>query len=520
MSSEKRSELTSRRGALQLAGASLVAITGISAVDGRLDASEFSVDMVKAKAKALSLEKHVPASFDLPSWLDHLNYDEYRSIRYVTDQSLLADGPSRFRLQMFHRGSIFKRRVDVNVVKGGIVQPLAYSSTYFKSTQVDKLASLPSSLGFAGIRILWPLNSDTKFDEVISFLGASYFRFLSRGQQYGLSARGLSIGSGSPGEEFPYFREFWVREPAFDADVIAIYALLDSPSVTGCFEFELAPGTSTQLHVRATLYPRRNLSGMGVAPLTSMFFFGENTFQKPHDFRSEVHDSDGLAIHSGSGEWIWRPLRNPPSSSMSSYIDSGTHGFGLLQRDRVFRSYEDLEARYHERPSYWVDFGHAPGSGRVVLTELHARKESEDNIVACWVPDEQPVAGGESQFSYSLVSAAGPLHGGGRSVSTFESKAGVATSKGREQTIRFILDFRGGALGSKNLDVANVKLVAWASDGQVIRSSVQKNPEIAGIRATFDVELPVVGGTELRAFLRSGKDVLTETWSYRHDGID
>ena len=58
-------------------------------------------------------------------------------------------------------------------------------------TKLDK--PLPVDLGFAGLRFHSYLNKPNLLDELIVFLGASYYRFLGRDQLYGLSARGLAL---------------------------------------------------------------------------------------------------------------------------------------------------------------------------------------------------------------------------------------------------------------------------------------------------------------------------------------
>ena len=82
---------------------------------------------------------------------------------------------------------------------------------------------------------------------------------------------------------------------------------------------------------------RRSVAELGIAPLTSMFLYGPN---QPSDRAQlpagELHDSNGLAIHAGDGEWIWRPLNNPQAMSISTFAVENPRGFGLLQRGREF----------------------------------------------------------------------------------------------------------------------------------------------------------------------------------------
>ena len=258
-------------------------------------------------------------------------------------------------------------------------------------------------LGFAGFRIHYPLNTPRYKDELAVFLGASYFRLLGKGQRYGASARGLALDTGERGgEEFPRFEQFWIEKPARNATQLVLYALLDSKRVTGAYRFVLKPGDETVAEVQSRLYFREAVGKVGIAPVTSMFMYGENQPGSGDGFRPEVHDSDGLSIASASGEWIWRPLVNPKRLLTTSFALPGTRGFGLMQRDRAFASYEDLEARYDLRPSLWVEPTSSWGPGRVELVQIPTPDETNDNIVAYWVPAEAPKAGASLAYSYRL----------------------------------------------------------------------------------------------------------------------
>ena len=82
-------------------------------------------------------------------------------------------------------------------------------------------------------------------------------RASARDQVFGLSARGLAIDTAeSWGEEFPWFREFWLVTPAPNAKELTIYALLDSPRVTGAYRFAVEPGEQTRVDVECRLFLR------------------------------------------------------------------------------------------------------------------------------------------------------------------------------------------------------------------------------------------------------------------------
>ncbi len=257
---------------------------------------------------------------------------------------------------------------------------------------------------FSGFRLRAPLNRAEHFDEFVVFQGASYFRAVAKGQEYGLSARGLALKTGDArGEEFPFFRTFWIERPRPEANTVVVHALLDSDSTTGAYRFTIRPGDPTVMDVEMTLYPRVELTHVGLAPLTSMFFFGPNDRVGIDDFRPAVHDSDGLAIWNGRGEWLWRPLINPETLQVSAFVDDNPRGFGLLQRHRAFADYQDLEAHYERRPSLWVETIGEWGSGAVQLVEIPSKSEYHDNVVAFWRP--RPTVTGTSREPFHLSPA-------------------------------------------------------------------------------------------------------------------
>lgn len=458
----------------------------------------------------------------LPPALAKLDYDGWRDIRFRPSDALLGDGGGPFRLQLFHRGFLYPRPVAVNIVTKGVATPLAYQARLFDFGRTKLDGPLPPDFGFAGIRIHAPLNRPNLLDELIVFVGASYFRFLGRGQRYGLSARAAAVGADGDAEEFPFFREFWVEMPERDADACTIHALLDGAALTGAFRFVVHPGEESVVSVSATLYPRKPLPEIGIAPLTSMFFIGETDRGHLDDYRPELHDSDGLQIAAGSGEWLWRPLDNPKARRVSSFDDRNPKGFGLLQRDRAFEDYQDLEASYERRPSYFVETEGEWGEGHVVLLELPTDNETADNIVAFWRPDRPLPAGEATRLFYRIrATEAGGLHPNGHVLNTFvaESTAsGAARRAEQDPTLRlsrrFLVDFTGGDLAYYLPDPSALELVASTTNGAIKVTSITPNPHIGGFRAALDVALDAPGSTELRAFLRARGRTLTETWSY------
>ncbi|GAB1487752.1 glucan biosynthesis protein G [Opitutaceae bacterium] len=481
-------------------------------------AEAFGFANVKARAASLAAAPYQERVSRVPASLQSLDYDEFRRISYRRDRAWWARAKLPFQLQFAHPGFLLKRTIQISEVAGGRVTPIPFDRSAFEYQFSRDLGVIPPDLGFAGIRVLYPLNSDDRFDELIVFQGASYFRALGRSLHYGLSARGLALNSGElTPEEFPIFEEFWIERPLSGSGTITLYALLDSVSVAGAYQFTVTPGDATVVEVRASLHFRAGAHPgvVGIAPLTSMFWYGENSGTTYGDFRPEVHDSDGLAIARGNGEWLWRPLVNPRAIRTSAFLDENPRGFGLLQRDRSFSSYQDLEAYYHLRPSAWIEPIGEWGRGSVRLIELPTPNETEDNIGVFWVPEKSPVAGQPLELAYRIHwfqdGKGGVQNSAGRT---------VATRIGRSQThdtdwIRFTVEFEGGALTTLD-ERTEVEAVVSVSDGAVLKHHTAiRNRFTGGQRAAFAI-LPDGSGrpVELRCYLRSADGALTETWTY------
>jgi glucans biosynthesis protein len=476
-------------------------------------APPFDLERVANRARKLAAEPYRDPKGDVPDWLLGITYDQWRDIRFRPDRALWADGPAAFQVQLFHLGRFYDRRLAINVVDDEGPKPVAFSPSLFDYGHNDFASRVPQDLGFAGLRIHYPIKRPDYRDEVIVFLGASYFRALGRDEVFGQSARGLAIDTAeSWGEEFPWFREFWLVRPPAKAQTITLYALLDSPRVTGAYRFTVAPGDQTRVDVECQLFLRAEVKKLGLAPLTSMFLHGENTVRPFVDFRPEVHDSDGLLLHLASEEWLWRPADNPARLSVSGLRADALAGFGLLQRDRDFDHYQDLETTSDRRPSVWqVPWGDW-GPGRVELVEIPTNDDTNDNLVTYFVPDHVVKPGEEPRFGYTQwwYGDDPTRPPGGRVVST-RRDAGTL-----EGGTRFVIDFAGGKLGTLPAEEVLRAVVAVAGEDAVAEvrdQHVVLNPHVRGWRLTFQVVPKKREPVELRAFLERGDEVLTETWS-------
>jgi glucans biosynthesis protein len=412
-------------------------------------------------------------------------------------------------------GFYFQDKIDVNLVTDGVAQPIEFSTDffsfhpdYFPYPDGTAPQGLAPDMGFSGIRFRHPVNRPGVWDEVTVFQGASYFRAVAHDTYYGLSARGLAIGTASPdGEEFPIFTTFWVYEPQPGDQVLHLSALLDSDSVAGAFDFTVEPGDETVMQIRAQLFPRRAISQVGIAPLTSMYFFGPERRAGVDDFRDAVHDSDGLRMVTGSGERLWRPLRNPTSIETSAFSDNNPRSFGLIQRARTFAHYEDAEAHYEQRPSAWVEPEGDWGRGSVMLVEIPSADEFTDNIVAFWRPAEPLLPGSGNGFAYRLtwgttVEEELPL---ARVIAT---RSGLSILDARERV--FVVDF--------DLDMINFDTVIpriEVSAGEIKGLSVAPLPGGNLARVGFHFIAGDLTSAEFRLWLDSEETRASEIWLYR-----
>ncbi len=481
-------------------------------------------ETIKKKAGELAAKLYREIDGEaLPEWMKSLSYDQYRAIRFNEERALWATDQLPFRAMFFHPGYIYREPVAIHEVTATHRQNVRLTEAFFEyGEQVRNHGELPPESGFAGFKLLAPLNDDKRFDELAVFQGASYWRALGAGQRYGISARGIAIDTGADGvpEEFPRFREFWLKKPEPGAAEVELLALMDGPSVAGAFSFRIAPGDETVVAVKMVIYPRKVVKRLGIAPMSSMFWFGENSRRRFDDFRPEVHDSDGLAMRTGSGERIWRPVSNDTGRLEFSFFKmEKCGGFGLLQRDRRFSTYEDGEAAYHLRPSLWVEPVSDWGPGSVMLMEIPTGNELADNSVAMWVPEKQPVPGEPMEFSYlqHWTMEGNPAGAAGHVVAT---RTGTHEWQPEQRTM--IVEFEGEELVGQDGEMPE-GMVQAGEDVVVSGITVQPMPE-GRVRLAFQLSPAEEGGklsetepVELRAALKRGDDFLTETWVYRID---
>ncbi len=476
-------------------------------------------DAITSRAKILAKGDYKPLVTHIPEALAKMDYDQYRSIRFRPDASLWRN-EAQFEVQLFHAGFLFKEPVVLHMATNGGDSTLQFKQEFFNyDGKAAPLAGIaPKDIGFAGFRLHYPLNNSKYKDEFAVFQGSSYFRIVGPVQAYGLSARGLAIDTAEPkGEEFPVFREFWMLKPTPNEKHLVIYALLDSPSVTGAYRFDASPGSPTEVKITARIFARKDIQKLGVAPLTSMFMFGEHSVRHFDDFRPEVHDSDGLLMHTSNGEWVWRALTNHRGLHVSSLGDANPKGFGLLQRDRDFNNYLDTEAKYELRPSLWVKPENTWGKGRVELVEIPSDSEANDNIVAYWVPEQPMKAGDAREYIYRLTSfnAELPEQNLAKVFRTRTGWGAVAAqgSPPPKSKRQFAIDFQGGELDKLPAD-ANVEADLGKNSGTFTDLHVSRLPDGKTFRASFKLEPDGNNVVDMRVFLKLKTKRLSEVWSY------
>lgn len=478
-------------------------------------AAAFDFNDVAERARKLADQPYKKPENKLPRELAELSYDQYRDIRFKPEAAWWRGAKLPFELQFLHPGIYADQAVHIYEIGATGTKEIRFNGADFDYGKNKIDAAKYKDLGFAGFRIHFPMNRPDYKDEVLVFPAASYFRAIGKKQRYGLSARGLAVDTGLiSGEEFPRFTEFWVARPGPKDKELTVYALLDSRRVTGAFKFIVKPGSETVMDVQSRFYLRDFITKIGLAPLTSMYFFGENQRSNVDDYRPEVHDSDGLSIQSGTGEWIWRPLVNPSRLLITSFALTNPLGFGLMQRDHSFSRYEDLEARYDLRPSTWVEPMGGWGAGRVELVQIPSPDEYNDNIVAYWVPDNAPQPKKPFDLQYRLhwqmeSETKPPL------AYVAQTRRGRGDPRGNDNTLRFIVDFEGPALAKAKDDKDVDSVVSVGDNGELLERQSFRNEVTGGWRLSMrlrrvDDSKPV----ELRAYLRGPGSAVSETWSY------
>lgn len=491
--------------------------------DAAAQTEPFSFEILTQMAQSRAAEPYAEAA-KLDGFLGALDYDDYRLIRFKTDRARWADEDAPFHVHAFHTGWLFGEPVKLFDVArdadSATATPMIFSTDDFEylndlADRVPADAELP---GVAGFRLNARLNHPNRFDELVSFLGASYFRALGRDSRYGISARGLALNTAGPvPEEFPRFTHFYLERDQHGAAEVTVYALLDSPSVTGAYRFVIRPGDTTEMDVTTRLFFRADVAEMGIAPLTSMFLYNGVNRAGFDDYRPRVHDSDGLRIVQRGGDVIWRPLNNPSRLAGSYFAENGPVSFGLHQRERDFAKYQDPEAHYEKRPSLEVVPTGNWGAGHIRLVEIPTELEVNDNIVAYFIPEGDVKAGDSREISYQLRWGDLPESATAELAHVVETRAGAGGVSGvvnADNKRKFVIDFKGGFL-SRLTDQNDVAPIVNVSGGELVNATLEPVDDGAIWRMVLDVTAGDGGLVELSAHVAGYGQKLSETWLYQ-----
>ena len=466
---------------------------------------------IERKAQELAAKPYAaPQDF---AALRALTYDDMLALRYRTAKSpWLEDG--RFYLQFFHPGNYTTNAVKMNLVENGQVRPWNYAKELFEWP--DKFhgnpGNIPDQLAFSGLRVHAPMHPAAMPEEFLLFHGASYFRSRGDGEWYGQSARAVAIDTVLKKEEFPLFTEFWIERPQKGAKNIRIQGLIDSESLSGAMTMLAKPGDASVLDVQMTLFLRKDIQRLGLAPLTSMFEHGEMSLNLHGDFRPEVHDTDGLLIETASRERIWRPLSNPGILQDNAFRMESPRGFGLFQRDRVWDHYQDIGARYPNRTNAWVEPQGDWGKGAIALIQIPTDNEYMDNVVAFWTPDKPAKAGDTLRYAYRMTWHGHPQRKGDLWM-VRDTRIGRGDIFNGEQATRFVIDFEPGATPCKAAGEQPKAHIQTSHTAKIVEHHIDCRPD-GGWRAAFNVVTPKQGAQDLSLLLLENEQPVSETWSY------
>jgi len=474
---------------------------------GIADGQKFSREALVAFAQEKARQGYTPLKSDLPKAAQSWSAEQFRAIQAKGDAKFWAGEGRGFVVDLLPTGLQFQTPVTIRAIEDGIVRERRYAPEQFDFGQ----APPPEGpLSYSGFRAEAPFGPNGSFAPALIFQFGTLFRSLARGQNFGQFARGLILKLGEPtGEEFPTFTHFWIERPGTGASSLVVHALLDSESLTALYRFSFHPGDATVCDVEVTLYPRVDLTHIGLGPLAGSFFFAPNDRSGADDYRGAVHDVQGLQMWAGSGEWIWRPLSNPETLQLSSFIDNNPKGFGLMQRERRFDAYSDATGHFERRPSSWIEPLGDWGAGHVQLAEIPSRDEFNRNVIAYWRPKTPIPKGQEANFSYRI-------HWGWDAPEKSGLARAIATRIGRGPNgrRRIVVDFAGDNISAPAaVEGASVNL--GASKGKIVQVSGFYVEEIGGYRALFDLDTENQPLIELRMIIEREGKALSETWLYR-----
>ncbi|KQT82493.1 glucan biosynthesis protein [Aurantimonas sp. Leaf443] len=471
----------------------------------------FSFDRLVEEARALAAAPYVPETSVDPAVMDRIDFDAHWKIKYRNDRTLDVPGANA-PIRMFHLGRYFQLPVTINVVEGETSRQVVYDPSLFDMPADSPARELPKDVGFAGFRVLEP----DAVRDWIAFLGGAYFRTSGESGQFGMSARAVAVDVAMPRpEEFPRFTEFYLAPS--QTGTLIVYAKMNGPRVAGALRMDIKKGGPIVMDIANRFFVREDIERLGIAALTSMFWYSETDKERRSDWRPEVHDSDGLALWTGTGERLWRPLNNPPSVMTSTFADMNPKGYGLLQRDRSFDHYQDDGVFYEKRASVWIEPKGSWGPGGVQLVEIPTDDEIHDNIAAYWVSQTPARKGDALAYDYVMTwrNEAPRDLTLGRVVATRLGRGGIPGQPRPKGVTKVAIDFDDGAVAELSREAEDVEAVVSTSRGTLSGIDCYSIKVGTAWRVTFDIAVEGTDPVELRAYIRQGDKTLSETFAYQ-----
>lgn len=477
------------------------------------NASSSCLAHVQEKAQAL-LKQPYQAIPDMGEEVRNLSYHDYQNIRFIAGKTLWRKEQLPFQMEFMHPGMQFNQAIKLHVWENKQSTPIPFSRKYFHYAGLDRYFD-KSPLDYTGFRLLYPIDADKVHQEFLVFQGASYFRSRGRDETYGLSARAIALNTHSKTpEEFPTYTQFWIEKPQKGSKRLRICGLLDSPSLTGATEFIIEPNDTTTMLVETVIYPRKPLQEVGIAPLTSMFFHGENALSTYGDYRPEVHDSDGLLIKQDKQKWHWHPLREAEWVEVKVFDEGLPQGFGLLQRDRNFDHYQDINADYQLRTSAWIEPLNDWGKGQLKFVQHSTDSDIQDNVVTYWRP-QQVTAGQHFKYRLHWGTPTITQHKLGKIHATRIATGDAERVLDKKKLIRFIIDI----IDVEKTEATPTIITQLYGKGQFTFQAIQANPHIRhGWRVLLYVQIENCEpppSLSMRLSNKLNQQALSETWFYQ-----
>lgn len=479
--------------------------------EGAAVQAAFSAADVDARARTLAAAAYDPPKPVPLGELANAPPEAAAAIRCRPEEWIWVRDDLGYVIEPLHRNWKQPGEVELHIVEGGAESRLAYDPGKF---DFGKLSPPPASarLGFTGF-LVHQRDSDGQLRPVASFYNAAVLSAIARNQEWGAISRLLTVRSTDQKAEVPLIRAIWIEKPSPPASALVMHALVDTPSLTGAFHFTLRAENAILIDTECTIFSRRDIEHFGLTPIYATHLVGPLGPRVEDDVRPAVYEVSGVQMLSGRGEWIWRPVTNRERLQSSAFVDRDPKGFGLIQRDRSFKSFLDDENAWQRRPSVWVEPIGSWGPGEVTLLEIPAAAASNKNIACYWRPRFRLTSGSETQFAYRQFWSWRPPERPGVAIVT-RSRMGRSPGATSQQRRRFLVQFTGSQL-TDPAKVATVVPNLWASAGKIASIRTYRAPQDGEVRVVFDLALNGEQLVELRLVLEQEGRSISETWLYR-----